>query len=288
VVSILHQKGVLRCDLVAKFVLRREGLGDGLRAGTYHITTNMTLADAIHVLSQRPHHAKTARLTIPEGFRLTQIAARVEKAFGIPQSQFMQRATSGDYSLPPYLPAGTKTLEGYLFPETYDIPVKTATADSVIRVLLDQFKKEVQGLPWDNAKALGVTPYGVVTIASMIEREARVDSDRPLIAAVIYNRLKIHMQLGIDATLLYDDPTPGDNTLTSSDLKSDSPYNTRVHVGLPPTPIASPRLSSIKAALEPAHVKYLYYVLCNKDGTGHHRFSVSYDEFLRNKSECLG
>ena len=96
------------------------------------------------------------------------------------------------------------------------------------------------------------------------------------------------MPLYIDATLLYDDPTPGDNMLTESDLQSDSPYNTRKHTGLPPTPIASPRLSSIEAALEPANVKYQYYVLCPKDGKGVHRFSVSNRTFINDKHECLG
>jgi UPF0755 protein len=102
---------------------------------------------------------------------------------------------------------------------------------------------------------------------------------------VIYNRLAKGMTLGIDATLLYDDPTP-DGRLSASDLTSKSPYNTRIHTGLPPTPIASPGLPSLRAALEPANVPYLYYVLCGADG--HHRFSVRYARFLHDKAVCLG
>ena len=109
----------------------------------------------------------------------------------------------------------------------------------VAKKLLEQFGKEAEALPFDRTKELGVTPYELVTIASMIEEEARVDRDRRLIAGVIYNRLKMGMALGIDATLLYDDPTP-DGELSSSDLAFDSPYNTRINPGLPPTPIASP------------------------------------------------
>jgi UPF0755 protein len=124
-----------------------------------------------------------------------------------------------------------------------------------------------------------------VTVASMIEKEARIERDRPLIAAVIYNRLRDGMPLGIDATVQYIDPDPS-NGLTASDFEIDSPYNTRIHTGLPPTPIASPGLASLSAALEPAHVDYLYYVLCGHDG--HHRFSRTYQRFLRDKAECLG
>jgi uncharacterized YceG family protein len=119
----------------------------------------------------------------------------------------------------------------------------------------------------------------------MIEREARVPKDRALISAVIYNRLKDRMTLGIDATLLYADPTP-DGKLSSSDLHYDTPYNTRIHAGLPPTPIANPGRASLMAALDPAHVKYLYYVLCGADG--HHRFSSSYQRFLSDQAHCLG
>jgi UPF0755 protein len=285
----LHENDVIRCSgLVGKVLLHEKGTPD-FRAGTFQLTTNMTLDEAIAVLTAPPHHAKTVTLTIPPGFRLTQIAARVHDVLPkIPAKQFLDRTMSGTFSLPPYLPKDTKSMEGFLFPETYRVAVKTATTDGVIRLLLDQFGQEVKDLPWSKAEGLGVTPYQVVTVASMIEREAGVDKDRPLIAAVIYNRMKINMRLEIDATLLYDDPTPGDGTLTASDLLSKSPYNTRTHSGLPPTPIASPQLLSVQAALQPAHVPYLYYVLCPKDGHGVHRFSVSYQDFLNNKHECLG
>ena len=119
----------------------------------------------------------------------------------------------------------------------------------------------------------------------MIEREALLPSDRAKIAAVIYNRLADGMPLGIDATIGYIDPDPS-NGLTVSDFAIDSPYNTRLHTGLPPTPIASPGIASLTAALAPAHVPYLYYVLCGADG--HHKFSVSYNQFLADKASCLG
>jgi peptidoglycan lytic transglycosylase G len=288
VISLIHDKGVIRCGgLVGRFILYRKGTPE-FRAGTFHLQTNMTFDEAMKVLTTPPPKAKTVDLTIPEGFRLTQIAQRVQETVGIPERRFMRAATNGTWSLPPYLPTGTKTSEGFLFPETYRVAVKTATPARIIKELLDQFEEEARSLPWRNAARLGVTPYQAVIVASMIEKEAFRDSERPLISAVIYNRLKIGMPLGIDATLLYDDPTPGDNSLSESDLRSNSPYNTRLDGGLPPTPIASPQLASIRAALEPAHVRYLYYVLCPKDGKGVHRFSLTNTQHVNNKHECLG
>jgi UPF0755 protein len=286
VLTILKDAGVIRCDgFVGSLLLRGTGRADEIRAGTHALTTNMTIADAVDVLSTPPPEVPTVDITIPEGYRLTQIAERAKRDLGIPQARFMAAAESGDHALPPYLPKGTSTVEGFLFPKTYEFVEGQVTAAALIRRMLDQFATEVEPLPWGNADELGVTPYEAVVIASMIEREARVPSDRPKIAAVIYNRLAEGMTLGIDATLLYDDPTP-DGQLTGSDFDYDSPYNTRLNPGLPPTPIASPGLPSLRAALSPADVPYLYYVLCDADGG--HRFSVDYDTFLADKAECLG
>ncbi len=286
VVDQLAAKGVIRCGgIVGRLMLQKNGSSDAILAGTYQLTTGMTLDQAMTVLTTAPASVPTVSITIAEGLRITQIASLVQHALTIPGSQFAARATAGTYSLPPYLPAGAKTTEGFLFPDTYEFAKQGTTADDVIRAMLDQFSVEAKTLPFDRSKALGVTSEQVVVIASMIEREARVPKDRPLIAAVIYNRLKAGMPLGIDATLLYDDPTP-DGTLSSSDLKYDTPYNTRLHAGLPPTPIASPGRASLLAALEPAHVSYLYYVLCGANGS--HKFSDTYRQFLDDKATCLG
>ncbi|HZD80183.1 MAG TPA: endolytic transglycosylase MltG, partial [Actinomycetota bacterium] len=260
IVDALHEHGVLRCGLVSKWLLRRSGKADAIRAGTYTLTTNMTPDDAFTALTKAPPAAPTVDLTIPEGYRLTQIAERVQQVLHVPAQRFETNAGSGTWSLPPYLPKG-KPLEGFLFPDTYRFLKKGTTPKAVIHTMLRNFRKRVSDLPWSNAQKLGVTPYQVVTIASMIEKEARVEQDRPLIAAVIYNRLAKDMPLGIDATVAYIDPDPS-NGLTASDFLIDSPYNTRLHTGLPPTPIASPGLPSLQAALNPAQVDYLYYVLC--------------------------
>jgi UPF0755 protein len=284
VVNALHDRGVLRCATVSRWLLARSGRADEVRAGTYELTTNMTPNEAFAVITEPLPSAPTVRLTIPEGYRLTQIADRVHEVIGISADRFLDAADRGHRSLPPYLPSG-KPLEGFLFPQTYEFLAHGTTPGEVIDRLLQEFGTESDPLPWQNADGLGVSPYQVVTIASMIEREAKVPEDRPLIAAVIYNRLDRGIALGIDATVEYIDPDPA-NGLTASDFRIHSPYNTRLHPGLPPTPIASPGLASLQAALDPAKVGYLYYVLCGSDG--HHVFSTSYGQFVKDKARCLG
>jgi UPF0755 protein len=283
VVDDLAAERVIPCGgFVGNLLMRGTGRSADIRAGTFTLATGMTLDEAVTVLTTPPKKVPTADVLIPPGYRLTQIADAVERSLGIPAGGFLTRASKGTFALPSALPRGA-SLEGFLWPETYRIP-KRDDADAVIQRLLDQFSEETAGLPWDNAEALGVTPYEIVVIASMIEKEAAVQRDRPLIAGVIYNRLREGMTLGIDATLLYDDPTP-DGELSTADIETDGPYNTRLRAGLPPTPIASPYLWSLRAALEPADTPYFYYVLCGADGG--HRFAVTYDEHLANVDACL-
>ena len=285
VISLLHDRDVIRCGGIAPRIALR-AKHETFQAGTYHLTTNLGLNGALAALAKGPAAPPSIRFTIPPGWRVTQIAARAERLLGIPAKEFEAEAFGGTQSLPPYLPAGTKSVEGFLLPNTYQFPEHGNTASSVITRLLQQFGPQAGDLPWGNAKKLGVTPYEIVTIASMIEKETGYAPDRAKVSAVIYNRLKIGIALQIDATLLYDDPTPGDNSLSSSDLLSNSPYNTRIHKGLPPTPIASPSLAAIRAALQPANVNFLYYVKCGTKG--HSAFTASYQAFLRLKAHCLG
>ncbi|MET0801617.1 MAG: endolytic transglycosylase MltG [Actinomycetota bacterium] len=284
VVDRLASEQVIPCGgFVGNLLMRGTGKSSDIRAGTYSLTTGMTLDEAVEVLTTPPKDVPTADVLIPPGYRITQIAAAVDESLGVPAEEFLARVEKGTFDRPAELPAGA-SLEGFLWPETYRIPTRDG-ADAVIQRLLDQFSEETANLPWDRAEALGVTPYEVVVIASMIEKEAAVQADRPLIAGVIYNRLRKGMALGIDATLLYDDPTP-DGELSTSDIETDGPYNTRIRTGLPPTPIASPYSWSLRAALNPADTPYFYYVLCGDDGS--HRFAVTYEEHLANVDACLG
>ena len=287
VVRRLASAGVTHCGgLAGRLLLQRSGRAAEIRAGTYVLATNMTFDQVIARLTAAPTPVPTVDVTIPEGYDLSQIADRVERDLGIPATQFLHLVRGGGIALPPYLPASAPTPEGFLFPATYEFVRGGTAPGEVVRKMLSAFSSEASDLHLTQGAArLGLSPYQVVTVASMIEKEAKIERDRPLIAAVIYNRLKRGMTLGIDATLLYDDPTP-DGRLSESDLRSPSPYNTRIHAGLPPTPIASPGAASLRAALSPAHVDYLYYVLCGADG--HHVFSDSYGQFLRDKARCLG
>jgi UPF0755 protein len=200
-------------------------------------------------------------------------------------ARFLSLIDSGRFALPPFLEAG-EPLEGFLFPKTYEFPKKQLSERLVIDTMLEQFAIEAEQLDLvKRAKELDLTPYEVVVLASMIEKEYGVDEDGPLISGVIHNRLELGMTLGIDATLLYDDPTP-DGELSTSDIETDTPYNTRINGGLTPTPIASPGAKALAWALDPAETEYLYYVLCDEDGG--HRFAETYDEHLRNVDACLG
>jgi len=286
VVEVLAAGHVIRCGgFVGQSLLRRTGKADQVRAGAYRLTTNMELEEAIGLLMRPPKEVPTVTLTIPEGYRLTQIADAVEQQLGVSGEKLLDVAQGGELTLPPYLTKRADTAEGFLFPETYEFVEKDVSPKQIAQRMLTQFEDEVVGLPWENANDLGLSTYEVVIVASLIEREAVIAEERPRIAAVIYNRMQDGEILGIDAAIQYVDPDPS-NGLTESDLAIDSPYNTRLHAGLPPTPIASPGGASLRAALEPLDTQDRYYVLCGEDG--HHEFSADYDQFLADKSRCQG
>ena len=181
---------------------------------------------------------------------------------------------------PPFKLEGYKkgtTLEGMLFPATYEVYPKKATASKFVQDQLDAFDANFAKVDMSAARAANLTEYDVVIIASMIDREALVPAERPIVAAVIWNRLRKDMLLQIDATIQYalGKTKP---VLTYDDLKIDSPYNTYKHAGLPPTPISNPGLAALEAAANPTDDKYLYYVARN-DGTGRHYFSTTYEQF---------
>jgi len=228
---------------------------------------------------------RVVKLVIPEGETRLQIA-RIATADGLTGSYLAASKRSSLLNPTRYgAPRGTPDLEGFLFPATYDMNVGVPARRLVTEQLL-AFRERFGPSDRRRARELHVTPYQLLTIASMIEREAQTAHDRPLIAAVIYNRLRLGMPLGIDATIYYAlELAKGIATYTqeldSAQLRIDSPYNTRTHAGLPPTPISNPGLASIEAAAHPARVPYLYYVLA-PDGCGEHVFSRTFAQFERN------
>jgi len=280
VVNLLHEQGVLRCDTVPRYVVGRDDVA--FKAGDYTVTTNMSLEAAVEALTVGPEPAKTVTATVPEGLTVEQTADELGKQLHISAGEIQSLAESGRFDIPPYLPSGAQTAEGFLFPKTYEFVKGEVTPRTAVETMLSQFEEEAAKLPWGNAERLGLSPYEVVVLASLIEKEAANDAERAKIASVIYNRLNSRTPLYIDATLNYIDPDPS-NGLTESDLQIKSPYNTRLVKGLPPTPIASPGRASLMGALQPASTDYQYYVLCGSS----HRFTSSYNEFLAWKDQCL-
>jgi UPF0755 protein len=280
--GILEEAGVIRSALAFRVVAGFRGVGSSLQAGSYELLTNMTVSNALDVLGAGPV-VETVEVTFPEGLELEEMAGVAAESLGVSAKGFREAATSGELSLPPYLPEGNETIEGFLFPKTYEFPAQVEE-QLVIGRLLAQFEEEADTLDWGRAEELALSPYEVVVVASMIEREARVPDDRARVSAVIHNRLREGMPLQIDATIQY--ALPEDNRLlTEADYGYESPYNTYLHPGLPPTPIASPGLASLEAALQPADEDYLYFVVIDP-ATGRHAFAETYQEFLRLKEQA--
>jgi UPF0755 protein len=267
--------------LVSKGVVRTLGAftdaassNPTVNPGFYRLHLHMQASLALKLLLSPTSQLHNA-VTIPEGRRLRDIVPAVAQAIGVPVAK-VQAATKSPAALGvPSWGAG-HPLEGFLFPATYDFPPNT-TAVQALSMMVQRFNQQAQSIDLVGAaQKLGRTPYEVLTLASIIEREGRLTSDFPKIAEVFYNRLRSGMSLGSDATLYYVLPD-NNGPLRQSQLHLDSPYNTRLHTGLPPTPIASPGANALQAALHPAHGSYLYFVTIDK--AGHAGFATTDAEF---------
>jgi UPF0755 protein len=229
------------------------------------------------------------RVVFPEGFTRDQMAERVAAVAGIAERK---RGKKVKLSSPAYLAAtrrsrpelgfGRRPLEGFLFPATYDFTARTTSAQLAAKQL-EAFRRNWSKLNLSYARLKNLTPYDVLIIASMVEKETLSPDERELVSAVIYNRLHKRMALQIDATLRYGLHIPPTESIRLSQLESNNPYNTRKLPGLPPTPIANPGLASLQAAAHPRHVDYLYFV--RKPDKKHHFFTASFAEFERYKAE---
>jgi UPF0755 protein len=277
-------------DLLAKndvvesgffFALRARISGDRskLRAGTYTLKRSMPYSEALAALTQAPSAAPTIDVTLPEGPSRRELAPRV-KAAGVRGNYVTASARSSVLKPRSYgAPKGTRGLEGFLFPDTYELRSRTATAKTLVTEQLHTFKREFATIDLRRAKRRNLSRYDVLIIASMIEREALVPKDRALISGVIYNRLRKGMPLGIDATLRYR-LNNWSRPLRKSELATNSAYNTGNTQGLPPTPIGNPGLASLKAAAAPANVKFLFYVV-KPCANGAHAFSSTDAQFQK-------
>ncbi len=200
--ELLEDRGVIRSALAFRISAELRGFGSDIQAGAYELTTNMPISEVFEVLELGPL-VETVSLTVPEGLEVREVATQAGQALGVDPGAFERAAASGDYVLEPYLPEGTETIEGFLFPKTYEFGTDGLDEEAVIDRLLAQFEEEAGTLDWSRADDLGMTHYEVVIVASLIEREARVPQDRSKIAAVIHNRLREGMPLQIDATVQY-------------------------------------------------------------------------------------
>ncbi len=285
----LQQQGLVRSSLFFRVAADQAGVSSSLAAGDYELSRSMSTPEIVQVLAS----GKVKRglvATIPEGWRSEQIADRLQATGVAGRDEFLQ-AVATPASVPSFdlLPQPLPPrLEGFLFPDTYEVrqPVSgVAAADLMLKMFNDRVGTSLQG-----PSETGLTAFQVITLASIVEREAKVPSERATIASVYLNRLQENMPLQADPTVQYAVATHDGaaaaaynywRPLTGDDLSVDSPYNTYLHTGLPPGPICNPGEASIRAVLQPAKTDYLYFVATN-DGTGSHLFARTLDEHNAN------
>jgi UPF0755 protein len=277
----LERAGVIDSAFMFKVEARMEGQGTEIMTGEYTfrrgedsdvILQKLTAGEAIPTLT----------ITVPEGLDLEQTAGEVASQSGVPAAKFEEAARRTDYGYGFLENPAVESTEGFLFPKQYEFEEGT-TASQMVTRMLEQYLMETQTLDISDAKErLNLTEYELVTVASLIEKEASHAEERPLVASVIYNRIREEMPLQIDATVLYALDHPKEE-LSLADLKINSPYNTYENIGLPPGPICSPSRQSFEAAINPAETDYLYYVL--KANGEEHFFTSNYNEFLEAKQK---
>lgn len=292
IATLLEEEGVIANATVFRYYLRWRGEGD-FQAGEYEVATNSAMDDVIAELAAGPAPLEFARFTIPEGLTVAEIQASLaEQIDGIEETDLATALIRLDS---PWRPPTVESWEGLLFPDTYEYG-EGDEALSILQRMSEQFDRVAREVGLSPAMNLdpatgapvGLTAYDYVIIASLIEEETRIPEEMPQVSRVIHNRLFIGMTLGIDATVLYARGPEREGPITDADLAIDSPYNTRLNPGLPPTPIAAPGRAALAAALNPAEGDWLYYVLADADGR--HFFTADYDEFLDQKaaSEAAG
>jgi UPF0755 protein len=271
--GLLHRNGVIGNTTVWRLytLVKRPG---PLQSGDFRFRHDENMGHVLSVL-EGGGQVTVHRLTIPEGSSLKQTAAKVGTIPGLSAERFLAVAQSGSVHSQ-FQPPGSTSLEGLLFPDTYFV-AKGDDEAKLLAHMVDGFDKAASAVGMQDAPAkAGVTPYEAIIVASLVEREAKVDDERGMMARVMYSRLSKNIKLGIDATVEYAIGTHKPQ-LTNADLEIDSPYNTRKFAGLPPTPIAAPGQKSLAAALNPTPGPWLFYVLA--DANGRHAFATTDAEF---------
>jgi UPF0755 protein len=278
VARILKDAGIIKYAALFKLYSSVSDANLKINPGTYELSTQYDYRAIVKKMTFGSDSQVRTMVTFPEGFTMEEIFKRLEENKICTYSSLMDCAanTQFSYKFLEGIPLGdSKRLEGFLFPDTYEF-YQGETPEATIDTFLQIFHNKLTAEMWSIAEAKGLSMRDIVNIASMIEMEAANDTERAQIASVIYNRISSKMPLGVDATIQYILPEH-ETTLTTEDLAIDSPYNTRLHTGLPPTPISNPGMASITAALKPASTKYYYYALDKATGT--HKFFTNSGDF---------
>jgi UPF0755 protein len=279
----LTTEGVIRRGWLLLAYIKLMGAGARLRAGEYRFPSPISPLGVLHKLEEGEQ--RLSRFTVIEGWTRWDIAGAMARLPELKlQSQDEALALMNETTAIRDLDPKASNLEGYLYPDTYSFPPGT-TASEMIATMIKRFRREWKPEWTELARSLNRTPREIVTIASLIETEAKLKEERPLVASVIYNRLAKNMALGIDSSIIYASKLAGkwknDGKVYKSDVDRRSPYNTRLYSGLPPGPIASPGVSSLEAALHPAATDYLYYVRDPSRNDGAHNFYNNEADFGR-------
>ena len=292
IAEILHDDGLIRFERAFVKRLQNSEYRGKLQSGTFTLHKGMNTLEMMEVMAKEDENSKIIKqLTIPEGYTVDMIAAKCQSEGICSKTDFINAVksiTSNDFEYLDDVPSGIDVrykLEGYLFPATYDIS-KSTTAVDLVKMMLNAFQAYYTGDVKTRALELGLNSYQVLTVASMIEREAKLAHERPMIASVIYNRQDKGMLLQIDSTVLYP-LTEGmydKEHLSVDDLSLDSPYNTYVYEGFPVGPICNPGLACISAAVNPEDTTYLYYRIVDEE-KGEHSFSETLEE---HESKMIG
>ncbi len=262
--------------------MKVSGVGQRFKAGEYDFPSPITPYAVLAKL--QIGEQRLIRLTVVEGWTRWDIANAMTR---LPELKLTDPnsalALMDDVTLIQDLDPSAKNLEGYLFPDTYEFPPDTAPAE-LIEIMVERFRAVWKPYWTAKAHSLGMSPRQIVTIASLVETEAKLETERPIIASVIYNRLKLNMALGVDSTVIYASKLEGkwrnDGKVYKSDIDRRSPYNTRLNVGLPPGPIASSGESALSAVINPAQTDYLYYVREPSRDDGAHNFYNNETDFF--------
>lgn len=280
--AILAAQGVVRSALEFEVAVRNVGASQLLQAGTYELTTLMDPADVVAELVAGPA-AAVYRVTIPEGLRVNELLTRLAENTPHTYADYEAALTDGSVTTSlREIPEESELAdwEGLLFPDTYEFS-QTAAPSAILQRMASTMEQRVDSIDWSAWEDLGYTPYQGIILASLIENEVRVDEERPVVSSVIHNRLAEGMTLDIDATILY---AVDSRDVAEFDREVDSPYNTYLNPGLPPTPISAPGNAALEAAAAPADTTFFYYVL--SDDQGHHAFAETLDEHNQNVSQA--